>query len=241
MKLFTIPNIITLANLTCGILGIWCIFSYKIEAAALFIIIAAILDFFDGFFARLLNSYSEIGKQLDSLADMVSFGVLPSFILYYLLNQVLPRECSTCLTPHFLVLASIIPALFSALRLAKFNIDERQTEGFIGLPTPSNAIVVASFVLIGTYQPSFSSVFLSPLFLVIYSLLISFLMVSELPMASLKFKGYDWKKNQLKYAFLLLGFCLIVFFKFVAIPMLITLYLIQSLYSYLFLRKKNST
>lgn len=236
MKLFTVPNIITLANLTCGILGIWCIFSYKIEAAALFIIIAAILDFFDGFFARLLNSYSEIGKQLDSLADMVSFGVLPSFILYYLLNQILPRECSTCLTPNIGVLVSILPALFSALRLAKFNIDTRQSDGFIGLPTPSNAIVVASFVLIGTYQPIFSKIFLSPLFLITYSVVISLLMISELPMDSLKFKGFGWKDNRMKYAFILLGLVLIGLLKFVAIPLLISLYLIQSIVTYLFRR-----
>ncbi|SOE23098.1 CDP-diacylglycerol---serine O-phosphatidyltransferase [Spirosomataceae bacterium TFI 002] len=237
MKLFTIPNMITLANLTCGILGIWCIFSYKIEVAAFMIIIAAILDFFDGFFARLLNSFSEIGKQLDSLADMVSFGVLPSFILYYLLNQVLPRECSTCLTPNIWVFVSILPALASALRLAKFNIDTRQSNGFLGLPTPSNAIVVASFVLIGTYQSSYSELFLSPTFLIVYSIAISVLMISELPMASLKFKGFGWQTNKLIYGFLLVGLISLVGLKFVAIPLLITLYLVFSIISLLFLKK----
>jgi CDP-diacylglycerol--serine O-phosphatidyltransferase len=237
MKLFTVPNIITLANLSCGILGIWCIFSYKIEVAALMIILAAILDFFDGFFARLLNSFSEIGKELDSLADMVSFGVLPSFILYYLLNQLLPRECSGCLTPNPWILVSILPALFSALRLAKFNIDTRQSDSFIGLPTPSNAIVVASFVLIGTYQPSKAEIFLSPSFLIVYSILISLLMVSELPMASLKFKGFSWKANKTKYIFILVGLILVTGFKFVAIPLLISLYLAYSIAEWFLLKK----
>lgn len=236
MKLITIPNLITLANLSCGIVGIWCIFSFRIEVAASLIILAAIFDFFDGFFARLLNSHSEIGKQLDSLADMVSFGVLPSFLLYYMLNQVLPRECSTCLTPNIWVLISIVPALFSALRLAKFNIDTRQTDGFIGLPTPSNAMVVASFVLIGTYQPAFASFFNSSIFLIIYCISISALMVSELPMASLKFKGFGWRKNKERFIFLIFSAVLILLLKFVAIPLIISLYLVYSLFSHFVLK-----
>lgn len=236
MKIFTIPNIITLANLSCGILGIWCVFSFRLEIAAYLILAGAVLDFFDGLAARLLNSFSEIGKELDSLADMVTFGVLPTFILYYLLNQSLPKDCLNCLLPNPWILISIVPALFSALRLAKFNIDARQTDGFLGLPTPSNAIVVASFVLIGTFQPLLNGIFGNYIFLVLYSIAISVLMISDLPMASLKFKNFSWRENKLKYTFLIVTAALIVVFKFAAIPFSIGLYVLFSLTQKLFLK-----
>lgn len=238
MKLFTIPNLITLGNLTCGIIGIWCVFSFKIEVAAVFIIAAAVLDFFDGFFARLLKSYSDIGKELDSLADMVSFGVLPSFILYYLLSEQLQSTCSTCITPNPWILLSILPALFSALRLAKFNVDTRQSDGFIGLNTPSNAVVVASFVLIGTFQSSMAPIFLNAPFLITYCIVVSILMVSEIPMASLKFKNFTWKDNKERFMLVMISIVLALLLKFASIPAIIALYVISSIITKYFLSRK---
>ena len=236
MRIYTLPNFITLLNLTCGILGIWCIFRLEFTYAAWLIFASAFFDFLDGMVARLLNSSSEIGKQLDSLADVVSFGVLPSFILYKMLVD------STANLSHFspslqwIYLAPIIPALFSALRLAKFNIDTRQEESFIGLPTPANAILVASLALGSVFQPQFSHFFQSTWFLVLYCLLISFFLVAEIPMFSLKFKNLSWRSNTVPYLFLFLGITAVFLLKFYGLAFVFFSYIITSVA--LHLRKK---
>lgn len=237
MKVYTLPNFITLGNLSLGILGIWIVFNTRLEYAALCIIGSAILDFLDGLVARLTNTYSEMGKQLDSLADMVSFGVLPSFILFDMLNQVLPKACYSCATPNLWSLLAILPALFSALRLAKFNIDTRQDDGFRGLPTPSNAAVVASFVLISTYQNNIANELFTVPFLLGYSIIISLLMMSDIPMLSLKFKNLSWRGNKDRFAFILIGVVLLFVLKFAAIPLLIALYVIYSLVQWALTKK----
>lgn len=237
MKVYTLPNFITLGNLSLGILGIWIVFNTRLEYAALCIIGSAILDFLDGLVARLTNTYSEIGKQLDSLADMVSFGVLPSFILFDMLNQLLPKACYSCATPNWWSLLAILPALFSALRLAKFNIDTSQENGFRGLPTPSNATVVASFVLISTYQNDIANELFTIAFLLGYSIIISLLMMSDIPMLSLKFKNLSWQDNKDRFIFILIGVVLLFVLKFAAIPLLIAIYVIYSLVQWALTKK----
>ncbi|MGK0137346.1 MAG: CDP-diacylglycerol--serine O-phosphatidyltransferase [Algoriphagus sp.] len=224
MKLFTVPNFITLGNLVCGFFGILAANQGRLQDAGIFIFIALILDFLDGFVARIFNSYSEIGKQLDSLADMVSFGVLPSFILYYLMEN-----------DGYLRYISIIPALSSALRLAKFNIDERQSNSFRGLPTPANAMVVASFPFILTEEYNFLKDDLITLFFCVYTVLISIIMISNLPMLALKFKNYSWTSNSLKYLFLIISVALVAILKFAAIPLILILYI-----GFSFNRKKTN-
>ena len=137
-----VPNLITLGNLTCGLLSIVLAFEGKLEVAAAFIFFGSILDFFDGFASRLLNVSSEIGKQLDSMADMVTFGVAPGIIIYKLISESNNHY-------EFLVYAAFILPIFSAIRLAKFNIDSRQTSSFIGLPVPAAAIFIASLPILG--------------------------------------------------------------------------------------------
>jgi CDP-diacylglycerol--serine O-phosphatidyltransferase len=213
MKLFTIPNIITLGNLLCGFFGILAASQGRLKEAGIFIFIALILDFLDGFVARMFNSYSDIGKQLDSLADMVSFGVLPSFILYYMMAD-----------DGYLQYLSLVPALSSALRLAKFNVDDRQSDGFRGLPTPANAMVVASFPFILAEGYSFLEENLITLIFGTYAILISIIMISDLPMLALKFKNFSWASNSMRYLFLIASVALIAIFQVAAVPLILLLY-----------------
>lgn len=241
MKLFTIPNIMTLGNLLCGCLGIVFVFEGNLLWASYLIFIAGILDFLDGFVARLLKQHSEIGKQLDSLADMVTFGVLPAFIVAKLIqlsttqNSVLADFVpSTLLSQtHLPTLAYIgfTLALFSCLRLAKFNIDTRQSDSFIGVPTPANAFVVAAFPLILEFNPEYKFLILNSAFLISYTLIMSYLLISEIPLFALKFKNFSWASNQIKYMFLILSIILLVALQFVAIPLIIFLYIILSVIS----------
>lgn len=242
MKLFTIPNIMTLGNLLCGCLGILCAVSGELALASYLIFIAGILDFLDGFVARLLNQHSEIGKQLDSLADMVTFGVLPSFILFMIISgeSLCDKNIDAYafighLNPNYknflLAFISFILALFSALRLAKFNIDTRQSDSFIGVPTPANAFVVAAFPLIIEFNPEYKFLILNTTFLIAYTLIMSYLLISEIPLFALKFKNFSWAANKIKYIFLIISVILLVALQFVAIPLIIFLYIILSVIS----------
>lgn len=238
MKLFTIPNIMTLGNLLCGCLGIVFVFEGNLLWTSYLIFIAGILDFLDGFVARLLKQHSEIGKQLDSLADMVTFGVLPAFIVAKLIqlsttqNSVLADFVPSNLfsQTHLPTLAYIgfILALFSCLRLAKFNIDTRQSDSFIGVPTPANAFVVAAFPLILEFNPEYKFLILNPTFLIAYTLIMSYLLIAEIPLFALKFKSFSWNSNQIKYVFLILSVILLVALQFLAIPLIIFLYIFLS-------------
>jgi CDP-diacylglycerol--serine O-phosphatidyltransferase len=213
MRIFSLPNFITLGNLLCGMAGILALQHSDFQKASLYILVALVLDFFDGFAARLTGTFSEIGKQLDSLADMVSFGVLPSFILFYLSEIEGPLN-----------LLCFLPALFSALRLAKFNIDDRQSYGFYGLPTPANAMTVASFPFL--FSPdSFS--FLTEykgFILLAYSVIISVLLIADIPMMALKFKTYLWVDNKIRYIFLITSLITLLLFQIAAIPCILFLY-----------------
>lgn len=217
MRLFTLPNLITLGNLLCGLLGILALIQNNFMLASGYILIALVLDFLDGFVARLTKTYSDIGKQLDSLADMVTFGVLPSFMLYFLSGEA-----------GYWKIICFLPALFSALRLAKFNIDERQALGFYGLPTPANAMTVASFpFVLSDKAPAFLFSYRTELILC-YSVIISLLMISDLPMMALKFKNFSWTDNQFRFIFLILSALGLIWLKAFAIPAILLLYLLFS-------------
>lgn len=227
-----IPNSITCGNLVCGCLAIVAAFNGDLVISTYWVGLAAVLDFFDGFTARLLNVHSEIGKQLDSLADMVTFGVVPGIIMYHLILQ----SCAAigCTNSYSAYIAFLIP-VFSALRLAKFNIDTRQTSSFIGVPTPANAILICSLPLIQLFQPEImgfgvSAIIGNKYFLTIVTLLMSYLMVAELPLFALKFKNFTWNDNKIRYSFLLISLLLLILLKFIAIPLIIFLYIVLSLF-----------
>lgn len=211
----SIPNLITLANLFCGCLAVISAVNNDFEGAFIFVVLAAIFDFFDGFAARLLNAYSEIGKQLDSLCDLVSFGVAPAIVVFYL----------------GLEYTALIIALASAYRLAKFNVDDRQTESFLGLPVPANALLFVSIgYMVQTDPYTLASDFLAgKIVLNFITLLFSYLLISEIPMFSLKFKSYGFKENGVIYLFLLAALAAIVVFGVAAIPFIIMGYVATSI------------
>ncbi|WP_183562676.1 CDP-diacylglycerol--serine O-phosphatidyltransferase [Mucilaginibacter sp. SP1R1] len=220
-----LPNAITCANLFSGCIGIVFAFQDNLIVAAYAIFLSSIFDFFDGLASRVLNSYSFIGKDLDSLADMVSFGVLPSVIMYELFLQAPQIDKIS----HFLNFVVFLIPVFSALRLAKFNNDTRQSDSFIGLPTPANAILIASLPLIMQQYQTLGSYILNPYVLTVLVLVMCTLLVSEIPLMSLKFKNRDFNKNIFRYLLLLFSAILILFFKFVAVPVVIFIYITLSL------------
>lgn len=195
-----IPNAITSLNLLCGALGIIFICGGSLTLAFWLMVAASVFDFLDGFAARLLKAYSPMGKELDSLSDVVSFGLLPSFMLYYCYRQAAPLEWMSFL-PFVLV-------VFSAIRLAKFNVDTRQTEHFLGLPTPPSALLVASMVLYAQHSNAWHTWFTSVWFIPSLAVFLSVLMVSNFPMFSLKIKSLSYKDNAIPFTFLAL--CIII-------------------------------
>ena len=220
-----IPNTITCCNLISGCIAIAYAFSGKIEISFTWIIIGAVFDFFDGMSARLLKVSSPIGKELDSLADIVTFGVAPSTILFSKLGIMSYPSLLESLR-GILPFIAYIMAAFSALRLAKFNLDERQTLGFIGLPTPANALFWGS-LLIGLGKRIDSSPLMC-IFIIVGIFISPWLMVSEIPMFALKFKEWGWKKNQIKYIFLLTCIPLIAIFGITGFAIIVAWYVIIS-------------
>ncbi len=193
--------------------------------AAYLIGIAAVADFFDGLVARALHVSSPIGKDLDSLADMVSFGVVPGAILFQLLRHALPATG----LPEWLAYVAFVVSIFSALRLAKFNNDTRQSDSFIGLPTPACTLVVASLPLILAHDTfSLQDIILNPWVLLLLALTLAGLLVAELPLFALKFKNLRWQDNSLQFIFLLLSLGLLVVLQAAAIPLVILLYVLLS-------------
>lgn len=260
-----IPNAITCGNLLCGCFGILACFSGHLDQAFYFIILAAVLDFFDGFAARMLKVSSPIGKDLDSLADMVTFGVLPGFIMYqmmlfvltnydpsYGINYIVNDHYSGPSQPYALFypfLAFLIP-VFSALRLAKFNNDPRQTDGFIGVATPTNTLLIASlgYLQYTLHQPAHQWVtgagLIQELVTNLYALsgltvLMSYLLVSEIPMFALKFKNFGWADNKIRYILLISAVVLLILFQLSATPFIILLYLVLSVIDNILTKKKT--
>jgi CDP-diacylglycerol--serine O-phosphatidyltransferase len=189
-----IPNIITLANLFSGCIAVTMAFEGNFTAVTVWVIMAALFDFLDGVFARWLNAYSSIGKELDSLADVVSFGVAPAAALFILLRDHTQLPVMTGQLQLYIPYIAFLIPLFSALRLAKFNMDERQTISFRGLPTPANGLFWASFtVTLSGIAGSSNIIF--PVIVILVALL-CWLMISDVPMFSLKIKKISWKGNE---------------------------------------------
>ena len=248
-----IPNAITCCNLLCGCLAIIQAFEGHLVMASYLVILAAIFDFFDGFAARLLKVSSAIGKDLDSLADMVTFGVVPGILMFQLLRNAVISisgtddfyyriEQSTEQTATFALfdfdsytayhtvpyIALIIP-VFSAIRLAKFNNDTRQSESFIGLPTPANGLFIISLILVFKFNNRLCNSFLSnTYFLCSLCVILSILLIVEIPLFALKFKNFKWTGNEIRFVFLGLSVLLLVAFQFLGIMLIILLYLLMS-------------
>lgn len=239
-----IPNTITLLNLLCGILSIYTLYTTEsFVIPSVLVIIGALFDFLDGMVARALNAYSSIGKELDSLADVVSFGVAPSLIIINLIQNLYSSDPFISNYP-FLVFLPLLMALMSAYRLAKFNIDERQVAGFIGLPTPANALIWISLPIIyyletnsihlwgignQEFYTNLAAVVLSPVVILLGSVLMSFLLVAEMPLFALKFKDFTFKANKEKFIFLIIALLLIFALNLYSIPFIIIVYIIESL------------
>lgn len=221
-----IPNTVTCLNLFSGCVAAVMAFEARYELAFLFIVLSAVFDFFDGMLARLLKAYSNIGKDLDSLADDVSFGLAPSLIVFSLLREMcFPGQGINALIPFLAFLISV----FSALRLAKFNNDTRQTTSFIGLPVPANALFWAS--LASGYHDILTAGSIHPLVVVALVCLFSWLLVSEIPMFSLKFKNLSWKDNKVSFSFLAVCIVLLAFLPVKGMALCIVWYILLSVFT----------
>ena len=228
-----IPNSITCCNLLSGCISVVLSCNGMMTAAGVMIFIAAVFDFFDGFAARLLKAYSPLGAELDSLSDVVSFGVAPSFIMYHYLSQQSTVNALWLEIAGFDVLpfAAISLAVFSALRLAKFNIDDRQTTSFIGLPTPAMGLFVASlsFTLMNESLAFMGGLITNPYFLLAVIAIFSFLMVSDIPFFSLKIKNLRFRENIRIYILAIFALVAFIFLGFAAIPFVILFYVIEAM------------
>ena len=224
-----LPNFITLLNLLSGVVGILWVLEGQLLYGAYFVILSAGFDFLDGFAARLLKVQSDMGKELDSLADVVSFGVLPGILLYSLTKA----QTDSQVLPY---LTLIIPML-SAYRLAKFNLDTRQSDRFIGLPTPANALLLSTLPHLVAHWPELAPWVTSPIALVVIAWVASILLVSELPLIALKFKNSSFADNTYRYTLLCLGAFCFAWLQLAGIPLIIIAYLLLSGVEQLFLKK----
>lgn len=252
--MFNLPNLFTAGNLLAGIASIICALGGYLDYAVYAIFIGAFFDFCDGFVARILKVSGEMGKQLDSLADMVTFGVAPGMFMMVVLigltqsTEFGSHEYIALSVDHWLNLlldgksVSLLPLValmipfISIFRLAKFNLDKRQTESFIGVPTPALTLFFTSFPLVlvlsetgDIYADSLYSILFNPYFLCVLIVGMSLMLVTEIPLFSLKFKKFGWKKNQLRYVFLLISLIFILLFTTWALALIVFLYLILSL------------
>lgn len=237
-----IPNIITSLNLLCGCVAIIFAVSGDLISATFFAFAGIFLDFFDGLVARLLHAQSQVGLQLDSLADVVTSGVVPGIVMVQLLSQAFTganMEITTLFNDslsqsswiHFMPFTGLLIAVASGYRLAKFNVDTSQKTSFIGLPTPANTLLILSIPLILNFQatPALKTFVLDPRFLIALTLLSCVLLNAKLPLFGLKFKTWNFKDNALRYVFLMVSVLLLAFVKFMAIPIVIFLYILVSL------------
>lgn len=240
-----IPNTITLSNLTCGALATWQAINMNLDLAAAFIFLGAVFDFFDGMVARLLKVQSPMGKELDSLADIVTFGVAPAFIVFGIINSLTLNNDNI----NFLKYTAFLMPALSAYRLAKFNLDERQTSSFIGLPTPANAMVWAACGIIFTSsnpqklmlfpfvnQHTLDSIISNPFLIAAVAIILSIMLVTEIPLFALKFKNLSWKDNSTRFIFLISSAALLIVLGILAIPVIILYYILLSIIT----KKKQS-
>lgn len=231
-----LPNFITLLNLFCGCIAVVFAVMNQLDFAAIFVFLGILFDFLDGFAARTLNVSSEIGVQLDSLADMVTSGVVPGIVMFQLLSMAQKDGWNLDLfgmhsEVGVLPLFGFLITLASAYRLANFNVDENQVSSFRGLPTPANALLILSLPLILLYQNNevLGDLILNQWFLMALTLLSVFLLNSRIELFALKFKGTGFKENGVKYLFLIGSLVLLLTMKFLAIPVIIALYILTSL------------
>ena len=241
-----IPNTITLFNLASGLLAIIAIFKGYYDEAFLFVCLGIFFDFWDGFFARKFKVSGELGLQLDSLADVVTSGVVPGLMIFKLLLDIQEDDTSIYyLTEDYYYMGFVpylgfIITLASAYRLAKFNIDTRQSDSFIGLPTPANALFIMSIPMIqfdGTHEWLVNALF-NPFVLLIISFVSAYMLNAEIPLFSLKIKDFSWDKNKLQVFFLAIAATLFLFLDFTALPIIILLYVVLSVVNNTFLVKK---
>lgn len=287
--MFNIPNLLTASNMLCGVFAIILAFAGRIDIAPYFIFLAAILDFFDGFVARLLKQQGELGKQLDSLADMISFGLAPGcIIMVILIGQTTTIDLESLFFAHgefvnsiynaetletsffdmeslnaslhvwrnslfqwkninWLPFVSLIIPFFSMFRLAKFNIDIRQSDSFIGLPTPANTIFFMAFPLLlvkygaaGGWEHDLIMWLIQPVVLIPITVIMSLLLVAELPLFALKFKNFKWKGNEIRYCFLISCGILISTLLIWSIPIIVLLYLLLSFIQHILRKNSNA-
>ncbi len=225
-----IPNTITCGNLVSGCLSILFLTQNMPVKAALMVFVAGLFDFLDGFFARLLHAHSPIGADLDSLSDVVSFGVAPGFILYYLMHHAHDIPTLTLLNINILPCLSFLLPVFAAIRLAKFNIDDTQKTSFWGLPAPGMAIFIASLPLALAQMGHLKDGVLGYWACLGIALIFSFMMVSRLRFFSFKMKSVKWKGNEVRWIFLIIAVVGFVVFKFVALPFVMMLYILLSIF-----------
>ncbi|MGB3142552.1 MAG: CDP-alcohol phosphatidyltransferase family protein [Maribacter sp.] len=236
-----IPNFITLLNVFCGCVATVFAVLNRLEMAALFVALGIFFDFFDGLAARVLDVKSELGLQLDSLADMITSGLVPGVVMFQLLAMSQTGgwgdgshfflNSGEFQWIHLVPFFGFIITMASGYRLAKFNLDENQVSSFIGLPTPANALLIISLPLILLYQNNdiLNGIILNPWFLMVLTLLSAYLLNCSLPLFALKFKNLSFKDNAMRYIFLTVSIVLIITMKFLAIPLIILFYVLSSL------------
>ena len=237
-----IPNLITLLNLFCGCIAVVFAFQENFLMAFVFVCLGIFLDFFDGFFARLFHVSSPLGLQLDSLADMVTSGVAPGTIMFFMLCNALNvsnENFDTSNVNFWIALLGFVITLGSCFRLANFNIDTRQTESFIGLPTPANALFIMSLPLILKQTDSLLVLgFLTnPICLLVITVFSAYILNAEIPLFALKIKEFSIKKYALQIGFLLFSVLMILFFQVTAIPLIIVSYVLLSVVNNKFIIK----
>ncbi len=236
MNIKQIPNLLTILNLLTGCFGITLAFSGDLHLASFCIIVAALLDFLDGFTAKLLNAQSQFGKEFDSFADLISFGVLPAFVIFVFLSETSFIEYGGILKHPWYAYPAFLIAVFSALRLVKFNIDKQQKNDFIGLPTPANAMLLSSLALVMEYGTPGHYLYDIIHFIVnnvtallVLTIISSALLISPFSMISLKFQTFDLKNNILRYILLVLSGFFIIIYGIMSVPLIIIFYIILSL------------
>lgn len=235
IRLFTIPNMLTLANLVSGAIAVIVTLQHHNYTLALgLVVLAAVFDFFDGFVARLLNQQSPLGVQLDSLADDVTFGLVPALVMFDMYGRSASYYGCECGVMGYLGYLTLLIAAFSVLRLAKFNIDTTQSSEFSGLPTPANALLLLSLAMLA--QKGYIALYQEHILLL--SVAMSLLLISPIRMFALKFKGFGWKGNELRYIFILISALIIVFAPLYSVSIIIALYIVVSTLKWLFGAKK---
>lgn len=238
-----LPNFVTLLNVLCGSIAVLFAVNGNMPATALFVFLGIFFDFFDGLLARKLKVQSELGLQLDSLADMITSGLVPGLVMFHLLSLTVgdfslvnkSNEWSDSILGNIELLPflGLLITLASAYRLATFNISTNQSDSFIGLPTPANALLILSFPLIMEYQDNdmMNNIILNPWFLIGITLISSYLLNAKIKLIALKFKTWSFKDNAARYLLIILAIILLIIFKFAGIPLIILLYILMSLAS----------